>query len=71
LLKYTIALEKGTITPDGKSDLRGFGIAGGAPGLNSALEWNPKSGYVVVVMSNFDPPTAERVARQIRSWLPE
>jgi D-alanyl-D-alanine carboxypeptidase len=71
LLKYTIALEKGTITPDGKSDLRGFGIAGGAPGLNSALEWNPKSSYVVVVMSNFDPPTAERVARQIRSWLPE
>ena len=71
LLKYTIALENGTITPDGKSDRRGFGIAGGAPGLNSALEWDPKSGYVIAVMSNFDPPTAERVATQIRSWFPQ
>jgi D-alanyl-D-alanine carboxypeptidase len=70
LLKYTVALEHGTITPSGNKDRRGFGIAGGAPGLNAALEWNPGSGYTIVVMANLDPPAAERVARQIRAWLP-
>jgi len=70
LLNYTIALAKGTIigTPEGTRG--GFGIAGGAPGINSVLEWDPQSGYAVAVMSNFGPPSAERVGRQIRSWLP-
>ena len=71
LLSYTIALEKGTITTSDDKERGGFGIAGGAPGLNAALEWNPNSGYVIVVMSNFDPPAAEKVARQLRAWLPE
>ncbi len=70
LLKYTSALEKGTITPSDSKTLGGFGIAGGAPGLNAALEWDPKSGYVIAVLSNFDPPSAERAAKQIRNWLP-
>jgi FMN phosphatase YigB (HAD superfamily) len=38
--------------------------------LNAALEWDPASGYVIAVLSNFDPPSAEKVARQIRAWLP-
>jgi CubicO group peptidase (beta-lactamase class C family) len=70
LLNYTVALEKRTITPSNFDQRGGFGIAGGAPGLNAALEWDPQSGYVIVVMSNFDPPTAENMARHIRSWLP-
>ena len=70
LFNYTIALEKGTITGPGVEERRGMGIAGGAPGLNTALEWGQKTGYVIVVMSNFDPPSAERVAQQIRAWLP-
>ena len=70
LLKYTIALGEGTIAGTPEEMRGGFGIAGGAPGLNAVLEWDPKSGYVVAVMSNFGPPSAERVGRQIRSWLP-
>ena len=70
LLKYAIALEHGTITPKGIERQGGLGIAGGAPGLNAALEWGDKSGYTIVVLSNFDPPTAESMARHIRAWLP-
>lgn len=70
LLKYTIALGEGTIAGTPEEMRGGFGIAGGAPGLNAVLEWDPKSGYVVAVMSNFGPPSAQRVARHIRSWLP-
>jgi CubicO group peptidase (beta-lactamase class C family) len=48
----------------------GLGIAGGAPGINAIVEQDIASGYTVIVLSNYDPPTAERVGRQIRSWLP-
>ncbi len=47
----------------------GMGIAGGAPGLNAALEADSQSGYTVIVMSNYDPPTAERAAMQIMRWI--
>ena len=70
LLKYTIALAEGTIAGAPEEMRGGLGIAGGAPGINAVLEWDPKSGYVVAVMSNFGPPSAQRVGRQIRSWLP-
>jgi hypothetical protein len=49
----------------------GLGIAGGAPGINSILEWDPRSGTTVIVLTNFDPPTAGQVARRIVSWLPQ
>ena len=70
LLNYTIALGNGTLAGVTEETRGGFGIAGGAPGLNAILEWDPESGYVIVVMSNFSPPSAERVGRQIRAWLP-
>jgi len=70
LLKYTIALERGTITPKGAKEPAGMGIAGGAPGLNAALEWSPRSGYTVIVMANLDPPAATAMAQQITVWLP-
>ncbi len=70
LLKYTIALEKGLYGPAGEELRGGMGIAGGAPGINAALEWMPESGLAIVVMSNLSPPAAMRVARQIRAWLP-
>jgi len=70
LLKYTTALAQGALGGAAEEMRGGFGIAGGAPGLNAVLEWDPKSGYLIAVMSNFGPPSAERVARQIRSWLP-
>ncbi len=70
LLNYTIALGNGTLAGVTEETRGGFGIAGGAPGLNATLEWDPESGYVIVVMSNFSPPSAEKVGRQIRAWLP-
>jgi hypothetical protein len=68
MLKYVMALkEKKIFLPDIAG---GLGIAGGAPGINSALEWDPRSGYVVIVLTNFDPPTAGQAARRIVGWLP-
>lgn len=49
----------------------GLGIAGGAPGINAILDMDIASGYTAIVLSNYDPPAAERVGRQIRSWLPQ
>jgi CubicO group peptidase (beta-lactamase class C family) len=69
MLKYIMALKAGKIfLPD---IANGLGIAGGAPGINSAVEWDARSGYVVIVLTNFDPPTAGQAARRIRGWLPE
>ena len=46
-----------------------IGIAGGAPGLNAAMEGDLPGGYDVIVLANLDPPAATRVARLIRSAL--
>jgi D-alanyl-D-alanine carboxypeptidase len=68
LQRYILALKKGKrSSPKTQGAL---GVAGGAPGLNAALEWDPRRGYAIIVLSNYDPPSAEVVARQIRSWLP-
>lgn len=51
----------------------GMGIAGGAPGINAALDTGvPGAGsasYAVAVLSNFDPPSAEEVSKEARSLL--
>jgi CubicO group peptidase (beta-lactamase class C family) len=68
MLKFVLALKDKTLfLPDTAS---GIGIAGGAPGINSVVEWDPRSGYIVIVLTNFDPPTAGQAARRIMSWLP-
>ncbi|HET9796143.1 MAG TPA: serine hydrolase, partial [Thermoanaerobaculia bacterium] len=48
----------------------GLGIAGGSPGVNAALDMELESGTTVVVLSNLDPPAAERAAKRIRALLP-
>lgn len=45
------------------------GIAGGAPGLNAAVDGDLPGGYDVIVLANLDPPAAERIARVIRTAL--
>jgi CubicO group peptidase (beta-lactamase class C family) len=45
------------------------GIAGGAPGLNAAMEGDLPGGYDLIVLANLDPPAAERVARWLRAAL--
>ena len=47
----------------------GVGAAGGAPGLNAEFDTKVGGVYAIVVMSNYDPPAAEKVGKQIRSWL--
>jgi CubicO group peptidase (beta-lactamase class C family) len=47
-----------------------FGHGGGAPGMNGDLEIFPQSGYVIVVLSNLDPPAASRISDFIANRLP-
>jgi len=78
LLLYVESLSKGKLVSPTileKLDLHpdGMGIAGGAPGLNATIDTGiPGAGsatYTVIVMSNFDPPSAERLSEQIRGLL--
>jgi CubicO group peptidase (beta-lactamase class C family) len=83
LLKFTIALEKQTFfknpetwetlrgEPSGLKSQRqdGLGIFGGAPGINSGIETKIGKGFTAIVMSNYDPPTAEDVMKKIREFL--
>ncbi len=46
-----------------------FGFAGGAPGINAIVLFNPATGFTTVVMSNYDEPSAETIGKQIRDWL--
>ena len=47
----------------------GAGFAGGTAGVNAVIESDLDTGYTVVVLSNLDPPSAEKVAKQLRGWL--
>ncbi len=49
---------------------RHFGHGGGAPGMNGDLQIFPQSGYVIVVLSNLDPPAASRISDFIVNRLP-
>ncbi len=46
-----------------------IGHSGGFPGINSELNIYPELGYVVAVMSNYDPPSANLVAARITKLL--
>lgn len=50
--------------------MRWLGHGGGAPGMNGDLRFSPGSGYVVAVLSNLDPPAANRIADFIAARLP-
>jgi CubicO group peptidase (beta-lactamase class C family) len=47
----------------------GMGIAGGAPGINAALEFGAGDEPVVIVLANLDPPAAVEAAKMIRRTL--
>ena len=47
-----------------------FGHGGGAPGMNGDLKICPKSGYVIVVLANLDPPAAQRISSFAANRLP-
>jgi D-alanyl-D-alanine carboxypeptidase len=46
------------------------GHGGGAPGMNGDLRIYPKSGYVVAVLANIDPPAAQRISDFLDPRLP-
>ncbi len=49
----------------------GVGHGGGAPGMNGELRIYPKSGYVVAVLANLDPPAASQLNGFIDPRLPQ
>jgi D-alanyl-D-alanine carboxypeptidase len=53
-----------------ESGLECFGHGGGAPGMNGDLKVCPKTGYVIAVLSNLDPPAAQRASNFILYRLP-
>ncbi len=72
LLKYSVALKSGKLTvPDDDGAARkdaALGIAGGSDGVNGVLLVNTQTGYTIIVLSNFDPPSAEKIGEKIRDW---
>jgi CubicO group peptidase (beta-lactamase class C family) len=54
----------------GDGETRTFGHAGGAPGQNGDLRIFLDSGYVVVALSNLDPPVASKLVDFIAARLP-
>jgi D-alanyl-D-alanine carboxypeptidase len=79
--QYTTLLTTGKVAALGGMYAYGFidrtvggarivGHGGGAPGMNGDLSIDPKSGYVVAVLSNLDPPAAQRVASFVVNRLP-
>ena len=47
------------------------GHGGGAPGMNGDLRIYPKSGYIVAVLANLDPPAAQRISEFLDLRLPQ
>lgn len=77
LLRFANALNAGKLLPERwtnwvfTNDLEGkgrnLGIAGGSPGVNALVEIEPP--YTLIVLSNFDPPSAEQIGQAVRPLL--
>lgn len=50
--------------------LKSYGHSGGAPGMNGDLRIFPQSGYVVISLSNLDPPAATRLVEFFTLRMP-
>jgi CubicO group peptidase (beta-lactamase class C family) len=66
LMKFLQALRDRRIA---NAPSAGLGIAGGSGGMNAIVEGELPGGYDLIVLSNLDPPAAERVSRMVRGWL--
>jgi hypothetical protein len=55
----------------GKDGSGAVGHGGGAPGMSGDLRIFPKSGYVVAVLSNLDPPAATQASEYVQLRLPK
>ncbi len=54
----------------GDGDLLNYGHGGMAPGMNAHFRVYPKLGYVIVVLSNFDPPAAGLMYSFLQDRMP-
>jgi CubicO group peptidase (beta-lactamase class C family) len=54
----------------GEGSLRSYGHGGGAPGMNGELRVYPRLGYVVVSLSNLDPPAATNLVEFFEPRMP-
>jgi CubicO group peptidase (beta-lactamase class C family) len=54
----------------GEGVLRSYGHSGGFPGMNGELQVYPQLGYVVVSLSNLDPPAASRLVEFFTLRMP-
>jgi D-alanyl-D-alanine carboxypeptidase len=55
----------------GQGPLRSWGHGGGAPGMNGELRVFPQLGYVVVALSNLDPPAASELVDFLALRMPD
>ena len=55
----------------GQGQLRSYGHGGGADGMNGELRIFPELGYVVVSLSNLDPPAASELAEFFTLRMPD
>jgi CubicO group peptidase (beta-lactamase class C family) len=55
----------------GDGPLRSYGHSGGAPGMNGELRIYPELGYVVVALSNLDPPAASDLVEYFSVRMPD
>jgi D-alanyl-D-alanine carboxypeptidase len=55
----------------GEGRLRSYGHGGGAPGMNGELRVFPELGYVVVGLSNLDPPAASELVEFFTLRMPD
>ena len=54
----------------GKGNARRYGHGGDSPGMNADVRVFPESGYVLVSLSNIDPPAAYRAFRYYEPRMP-
>src|SRR5262249_54454455 len=54
----------------GSGSLKNYGHSGGAPGMSGDLRIFPELGYVVIGLSNLDPPAANRMVDFFASRMP-
>jgi CubicO group peptidase (beta-lactamase class C family) len=74
LLKFSLALQVGKLLQANNANRMlggGLGVAGGAPGIAAELEIDRASGYTIIVLSNYDQPSAADLSKQIRQWITE
>jgi D-alanyl-D-alanine carboxypeptidase len=55
----------------GEGPLQSYGHGGGAPGMNGELRVFPELGYVVVSLSNLDPPAASALVELFALRMPD